>query len=1033
MPIIDTADFIQLQKDITKVRNICILAHVDHGKTTLADSLVASNGIISQRMAGKLRYLDNREDEQERGITMKSSSISLYYKDGQMGKDKDYLINLIDSPGHVDFSSEVSTAVRLCDGAIVVVDVVEGVGPQTRACLQQTYIEHLKPVLVLNKIDRLILEKQMTPLDAYFHISQVLEQVNAVLGSVFASDVLAKEDTTKKDNYESALEDVDDSALYFTPENGNVVFCSAFDGWAFSIGDFSSTYAERLEIPREELEKVLWGDFYYNSKKKCAMPGAQEKAKKPMFVQFVLENIWNLYDIIAVRKDKDKLPAIAEKLGIKLSPRDLKMGDAKSQIKAVLGQWLPVDKSVLHMVVQHIPEPNVISDERAERLLFPSNIELTSYPPETLAIKEEFKKCDAKSENVVAFVSKMTSYHVSQLPENKPKRMTEQEMQERREIIRQKIQERKLLAEQAALEGITTGVEKLTTESSSTEIKTQDPPIEPIEKKEFVFVAFARVFSGTLRTGQKLFVLAPKHDPRNTNRIATDSPFVTEVTIGELYLFMGGELQHLDAAPAGSIVGIGGLENDVIKTATLSSTTYCPSFSDLTVMATPILRVAIETVNPLDMPKLVKGLKLLNQADACVQVSVEPSGEHVITTLGEVHVEKCVRDLEDNYAKVKLNVSKPIVSFRETIVPEATMDMVNEAIVKTANDKDISKKIVTLQTVNKLGTIKLIALPLPGPFVEILEKYSSVFKELSNMTKTSVISDKYKTLLAQIKKSLSNALDELDLKDISTATNLIDRIWSIGPRKCGTNILLNLTDYEPASFWLDDHNSTKSDSNATHDVRRDYDSSFVNGFQLTTAAGPLCDEPMQGVCFVVLEWSVDASDELNSKSYGPFSGQVMSTAKEACKQAFCKQPQRLVTPMYSCNIVVNAEVLGKMYAVIGRRHGKIVSGDLTQGSGNFSVMAYLPVIESFNFAQEIRKQTSGLAVPQLVFSHWEIIDMDPFWVPSTEEEYTHFGEKADSANRAKVYMDSVRRRKGLYVDDKIIEHAEKQRTLSKNK
>lgn len=122
-------------------------------------------------MAGKLRYLDNRQDEQERGITMKSSSISLHYQ-SQL-QQRDFLVNLIDSPGHVDFSSEVSTAVRLCDGAIVVVDVVEGVGPQTRAVLQQVYTEGLKAVLVLNKIDRLILEKQMEALDAYIHISQV--------------------------------------------------------------------------------------------------------------------------------------------------------------------------------------------------------------------------------------------------------------------------------------------------------------------------------------------------------------------------------------------------------------------------------------------------------------------------------------------------------------------------------------------------------------------------------------------------------------------------------------------------------------------------------------------------------------------------------------------------------------------------------------------------------------------------------------------------------------------------------------------
>ncbi|KAL0270763.1 UNVERIFIED_CONTAM: hypothetical protein PYX00_008062 [Menopon gallinae] len=122
-----------------------------------------------------------------------------------------------------------------------------------------------------------------------------------------------------------------------------------------------------------------------------------------------------------------------------------------------------------------------------------------------------------------------------------------------------------------------------------------------------------------------------------------------------------------------------------------------------------------------------------------------------------------------------------------------------------------------------------------------------------------------------------------------------------------------------------------------------------------------------------------------------------------------------------------------MYAVLGRRHGRVLHGDMNQGSASFFVTAVLPVVESFAFASEIRKQTSGLAVPQLVFSHWEVIDIDPFWSPRTEEEYLHYGEKADSENRARKYMDAVRRRKGLAVEEKLVEFAEKQRTLSKNK
>ncbi|XP_055637619.1 elongation factor-like GTPase 1 [Toxorhynchites rutilus septentrionalis] len=963
---VDLSLLVQLQALPERIRNICIIAHVDHGKTTLADSLIASNGIISQRLAGKLRYLDSRPDEQERQITMKSSSIALHHEG--------HLINLIDSPGHVDFSSEVSTAMRLCDGAIVVVDVVEGVCPQTRICLQQAYNENLETVLLLNKMDRLVLEKKMDTVEAYKHLVQVLEQVNAVVGNIFASDVLAREDLSSKDQI-SALEDTDDSRIYYAPSNGNVLFGSAIDGWGFTVKAFAKLYHEKLGVPLEQLEGAMWGDFFFSPKKKSIERGALDKGRKPLFVQLVLDNLWSIYDLVENR-DVEKLKSVSEKLGVTQVPRDLKHADMRVPIKNLLSQWLPMERYLLDLVTNTVPNPKIIPNSKAERLLCSRMEDFKSFPEITQNLKQDILKCDLASENLIVFISKMFPV------------------------------ERKFLPPSMI-------------------------PVDADRVDEEPFLAFARVYSGTLKQGDYVYVIGPKHDPRNltTEGFSLEtSPHISRVQLGPLFMLMGRELQAVESVPAGNIVGIAGLQNHVLKTATLSSTPYCPPFVDLPMIATPILRVAVEPKDIQKMPELLRGLKLLNQADACVQVCIQESGEHVLLTLGEVHLERCIKDLQDSYAKIELNVSKPIVPFKETIVKFVPTSEENPE-EEIAKEKE-REKTVTIHTPNRQSCIKLLALPLPSEVVELLECNHQILKALSKAQEAKEISHNLQESLDELRSNLSRMFSESESEELDSSS--VDKIWSFGPKKCGTNILLNYTSFKHHSVWC-----SRRPEETTKDIRHNFESSFVNGFQLATLAGPLCDEPMQGVCFIILQWDVFQlleEGELSAVvSHGPLSGQIMSIVKEGCKKAFQNQPQRLVHPMYSCNITVSSDVLGKLYAVIGRRHGRILSADLIEGSGQFDVSAVIPVIESFNFATELRKQTSGLAMPQLVFSHWEIVNIDPHWVPTTEEEYEQYGEKADFTNLAKVYMDSIRERKGLAVEKKTVEHAEKQRTLSKNK
>ena len=219
---------------------------------------------------------------------------------------------------------------------------------------------------------------------------------------------------------------------------------------------------------------------------------------------------------------------------------------------------------------------------------------------------------------------------------------------------------------------------------------------------------------------------------------------------------------------------------------------------------------------------------------------------------------------------------------------------------------------------------------------------------------------------------------------------------------------------------------------------RDFADKIIHGFQLATFQGPLCNEPVQGVAVFLEVVTLDPSSSENAiagrEKLGRLTGEVIRTTREAIHTGFLDWSPRIMLAMYSCEIQASTEVLGKVYGVITRRRGRILSETMAEtGSADlnlFSVLSLLPVATSFGFSDEIRKRTSGAASPQLIYSGFEAIDEDPYWVPYTEEELEDLGDTADRENVAKRFVDGVRKRKGLFVKG-VASRAEGARTLKR--
>ncbi|KAJ2820956.1 Cytoplasmic GTPase/eEF2-like protein (ribosomal biogenesis), partial [Coemansia furcata] len=651
---------------------------------------------------------------------------------------------------------------------------------------------------------------------------------------------------------------------------------------------------------------------------------------------------------------------------------------------------------------------------------------------------------------------------------------------------------------------------------------------DPDSTAEEILIGFGRIYSGVVHVGDQIWAMQPKYSAKD----AHSQSYCKQITVRALYMMMGREFVSLPEVPAGNVFGIRGISGAILKSGTLASDAQaCPNLAAMHSETYPIVRVALEPVNPQDMTKLVRGLELLNQADPCVQVISQATGERVLVTAGELHLERCMKDLRERFAKCEIHVSEPIVPFREgiarqsaqpgvvlgeigsngqslAIIPKTVQggaEAAESAEIRTKPDEGTPRGEVSITTANGLVTITLQVEPLPEKTTRFLLQHEDDIRRVARLSssqrrsrlnaaaealgnvddsaaplaaandasdndddgntdeprpaKPSRASELGPWLQSRLRSTFRRAKGwEPQRVDFATDNGLC----SFGPRKTGPNILVYSKEVleqssKPETSWFRrrTHDAALSSTGATpmlsdneedSDVEdasapvsvttrtaytiRDFEESVNAGFQLATQSGPLCFEPLVGVAVTIksLVSNLSGSDSVGTSG---LSGQIISAVRDAIKAGFLHWSPRLHLAMYTCDIQATSEVLGKVYGVINRRRGRILSEEMREGTPYFSIKSAIPIVESFGFADEIRKRTSGAAIPLLIYRGFESLDMDPFWVPTTEEELEDLGEKADRDNVAKRYMDKVRKRKGLFVERKIIEHAEKQRTLKK--
>ncbi|KAH7025399.1 P-loop containing nucleoside triphosphate hydrolase protein [Macrophomina phaseolina] len=684
-----------------QVRNVALAGHLHHGKTAFMDMLVMETHDIQDRLDKRvgrtrdeqLRYTDTHTLERERGVSIKAGPMSLVL---QSSKGKSHLVNVLDTPGHVNFVDEVAASLRLADGLVLVVDVVEGVQVNTEQIIKHAVLEGMAITLVVNKMDRLILELKLPPADAYFKLKHVVEEVNTVIENTIPGQ----------------------GAKYrLSPEKGNVAFACSTMGWCFTLGSFTKMYADSYPgsgINAEDFSKRLWGDIFFNPRSRKFTRKAVEEGAKRSFVHWVLEPIYKLYSH-TISESPEDLKETLGSLGIQLKPSQYKT-DAKQLLKLACEQFFGPASGFVDMIVQHVPSPI----EGAQRYL-----ERYYTGPTDTQTAESMKKCDQDGPLVV---------HVTKL-------------------------------------------------FSTTDARR--------------FHSFGRVLSGIAKPGDQVRVLGEGYT-------IEDEEDMVSATIADVWIAESRYNVPVSGIPAGNWALLGGVDNSIVKTATIVPPKL-PEDEDAYIFRPvkhffeSVMKVAVEPINPSELPKMLEGLRKINKSYPLITTKVEESGEHVILGTGELYMDCVLHDLRRLYAEMEIKVSDPVTRFCETVVETSAI------------------KCYAL-TPNKKNKLTMVAEPLDPGIAEDIEAGKVSIKDPVRV--------------------VGKFFEENYGYDLLASRN----IWAFGPDDQGPNILQN------------DTLPSEVDQKTLRSVR----DTIRQGFSWATREGPLCEEPIRNTKFRLTDVSLDS-------------------------------------------------------------------------------------------------------------------------------------------------------------------------------